>query len=50
MNDKSTWCMTAAFSDEKGVLFLGQAIDCEAAPRSDSNFADNRLTGTDDRC
>ena len=33
MNDKSTWCKTAAFSDEKGVIFLGQAIDCEAAPR-----------------
>src|SRR5215471_2418359 len=29
MNDKSTWCKTAAFSDEKGVIFLGQAIDCE---------------------
>ena len=33
MDDKSTWCKTAAFSDEKGVIFLGQAIDCEAAPR-----------------
>ena len=33
MNDKSTWCKTAAFSDEKGVIVLGQAIDCEAAPR-----------------
>jgi hypothetical protein len=33
MNDKSTWCKTAAFSDERGVIFLGQAIDCEAAPR-----------------
>jgi hypothetical protein len=33
MNDKGTWCKTAAFSDEKGVIFLGQAIDCEAAPR-----------------
>ena len=33
MHDKSTWCKTAAFSDEKGVIFLGQAIDCEAAPR-----------------
>ena len=33
MNDKSTWCKTAAFSDEKGVIFLGQAIDCAAAPR-----------------
>lgn len=33
MNDKGTWCKTAAFSDEKAVIFLGQAIDCEAAPR-----------------
>jgi hypothetical protein len=33
MNDKSTRCKTAAFSDEKGVIFLGQAIGCEAAPR-----------------
>jgi len=33
MNDKSTWRKPAAFSDEKGVIFLGQAIDCEAAPR-----------------
>lgn len=33
MDDKSTWCKTAAFSDEKGVIFLGQAIDCEASPR-----------------
>ena len=32
-NDKSTRCTTAAFSDEKGVIFLGQAIGCEAAPR-----------------
>lgn len=33
MNDKSTWCKTAVFSDDRGVIFLGQAIDCEAAPR-----------------
>lgn len=32
-SDKSTWCKTAAFSDEKGLIFLGQAIGCEAAPR-----------------
>jgi hypothetical protein len=31
MNDKSTWCKTAAFSDDKGVIFLGLPIDCEAA-------------------
>jgi len=32
MNDKTTWCSTAAFSDERGVIFLGQAISCNAAP------------------
>jgi len=29
MNDKSTWCKTAAFSDDAGVIFLGAAIDCK---------------------
>ena len=29
MNDKSTWCRTAAFSDDAGVIFLGAAIDCK---------------------
>jgi hypothetical protein len=33
MNDKSTWCKTAVFSDDRGVIFLGQAIGCEAATR-----------------
>jgi len=33
MNEKSTWCRSAAFSDDRGVIFLGQAIDCEASPR-----------------
>ncbi len=33
MNDKATWCKTAAFTDDRGVIFLGQAIDCEAAPK-----------------
>lgn len=33
MNDKTTYCKTAAFSDDRGVIFLGQAIDCPAAPR-----------------
>ena len=28
MNDKTTWCKTAAFSDDRGVIFLGSAIDC----------------------
>src|SRR5262249_4348084 len=32
-NDKSTWCRTAAFSDDGGLIFLGQAADCPAAPR-----------------
>ena len=31
-NDKSTPCRTAAFSDDSGVIFLGRAIDCPAAP------------------
>ena len=31
-NDQSTWCHTAAFSDDKGIIYLGQAIDCPAAP------------------
>lgn len=30
-SDKSTWCKAAAFSDDKGVIFLGVAIGCEAA-------------------
>jgi hypothetical protein len=29
MNDKNTWCRTAAFSDDAGVIFLGAAIDCK---------------------
>jgi|SRR5271157_4963744 len=33
MNDKSTWCKTAAFSDDAGVIFLGAALDCEAPTR-----------------
>lgn len=30
MDDKNTWCGTAAFSDERGVIFLGVALGCEA--------------------
>jgi hypothetical protein len=30
MNDKSTWCKPAAFSDDIGVIFLGSALGCEA--------------------
>ena len=33
MNDKSTWCKTAAFTDDAGVIFLGAAIDCEASAK-----------------
>jgi hypothetical protein len=33
MNDKSTWCKTAAFSDETGVIYLGQSIGCSGADR-----------------
>jgi hypothetical protein len=31
MNDKTTWCKTAAFSDDAGVIFLGAAIDCKTS-------------------
>ena len=31
MNDKTTWCKTAAFSDDRGVIFLGSAIGCESS-------------------
>jgi len=31
MIDKSTWCKTAAFSDDAGVIFLGAAIDCKTS-------------------
>jgi hypothetical protein len=30
MSDTSTWCKTAAFSDDSGVIFLGAALDCES--------------------
>ena len=30
MNDTSTWCKTAAFSDDSGVIFLGAALNCES--------------------
>jgi len=33
MNDKKTWCKTAAFSDDAGLIFLGSVIDCEALAR-----------------
>jgi hypothetical protein len=33
MNDKSTWCKTAAFSDDAGVIFLGAALDCDASAK-----------------
>ncbi len=31
MNNKTTWCKTAAFSDDRGVIFLGSAIGCESS-------------------
>jgi hypothetical protein len=33
VNDKTTWCKTAAFTDDRGVIFLGLAIGCETAPK-----------------
>ena len=33
MNDESTWCKTAAFSDDAGVIFLGAALDCDASAK-----------------
>lgn len=33
MHDKSTWCKPAAFTDERGVIYLGLALDCEASPQ-----------------
>lgn len=29
MNDNSTWCKSATFTDDRGVIFLGLAIGCE---------------------
>ncbi len=28
MHDKGTWCKPAAFSDDRGIIFLGLALDC----------------------
>ena len=33
MKDKSTWCKTAIFSDDAGVIFLGSALDCASSAR-----------------
>jgi hypothetical protein len=33
MNDKSTWCKTAVFSDDAGVIFLGTGLGCEQPTR-----------------
>jgi len=30
--DKSTWCRTAAVSDDRGVIFLGHPMGCPASP------------------
>jgi len=31
MNNKTTWCKTAVFSDDRGVIFLGSALGCEGS-------------------
>jgi hypothetical protein len=52
MNDKSTWCKAAAFSDDAGVIFLGAALDCDASAKSTGsrtiavNMALSRLFAT----
>jgi hypothetical protein len=33
MNDKSTWCKAAVFSDDAGVIFIGAALDCDASTK-----------------
>jgi hypothetical protein len=33
MNDESTWCETASFSDDAGLIFLGAAINCKTSGR-----------------
>lgn len=30
MNDTSTWCKTAVFSDDSGMIFLGVALNCDS--------------------
>jgi hypothetical protein len=30
MHDSSTWCKPAAFTDDRGIIFLGLPIGCEA--------------------
>jgi hypothetical protein len=32
-NDRGTWCRTAFFSDEGGVIFLGKGLGCEETTR-----------------
>jgi len=34
MNDKGTWCKTAAFSDDAGVIYVGAALDCQASAKN----------------
>jgi hypothetical protein len=29
MNDESTWCKPAAFTDDRGIIFLGMGLGCE---------------------
>lgn len=35
MHDKSTWCKAAAFTDGRGVIFLGMSIGCEDMARTE---------------
>ena len=34
MNDEGTWCQTAAFSDDAGVIYVGAGLDCEASAKN----------------
>ncbi len=33
MHNKATWCKTAAFSDDSGLIYLGHGIDCSGADK-----------------
>ena len=33
MYNKATWCKTAAFSDDSGLIYLGHGIDCSGADK-----------------
>jgi hypothetical protein len=38
MKDKSTWCWPAAFSDDRGVIFLVTALGCEEQGKQDARL------------